>query len=315
MYNLEYFYYIVEIEKSGSISRAAQKLYLSQPYLSVCLKNTEDIFGAKIFERTNKGVTPTKVGLEFIDYSKEIIHSINQINQIDKDEHNQDTTFSVVSMPSYTILDLFHNFKAVCSDKYPDSNISYKETPNTYIADKIYKGTADIGIIYTTSTTEEEEIEQFKKMNLTFTPLICDPLAAIVSKHNKLYDRNEISLNDLKDFDFLVENIKLSDDQPPIPNNPFPETFKTNDKHTLKFNNNRSLLYYLSKNDDSFCIGQKSLNLTNPLANSGYLKYLPITDLDVHFTIGYLVNENTKSSELEESFINFVEQYFGIQGL
>lgn len=313
MYKLEYFYYVSKIAKLGSINLAAQALYISQPYLSLSLKKTEDLVGVKIFNRTNKGVIPTDAGKEFIKYCDEIIALVDKSNNIKKLYSYGNKKFSITSMPSYTMLDLFHHFRDECDEKYKFSEISYEEVPNTYIAEMLSKGTTDIGIIYTISTSHDIELKGFEKMGLNFVPLITEPLSAVVSAHNELYEKDEVYLKDLKNLDFLVENIKLAKAQSAVENNPLPEIFKPKGNNNLKFNNNRSMLYYLTKRSDCFCIGQKSLNLTNPFVDSGHLKYIPIVDLNIEFTTGYLTNENLESSEIEEHFISYIEDFFNVK--
>lgn len=310
MLKLEYFYYVLEIFKVGSINGAAQNLYISQPYLSLSLKKTEEILGIKIFHRTNKGVIPTMAGKEFIKYCNEIIESINKANNLRKkfSEENQD--FSVTTMPSFTMLDLIHDFKDICKNEYKSCNVTYNEVPNTFIAEKVMKGSTDIGLIYTTSTEHDIYMEKLKTMSLNFVPLVKEPLCAVVSKHNKLYSKDHIELNDLNEFDFLVEIIDLYKNSPPVENNPFPEIFKSKGGPSLKFNNNRSMLHYLLKREDCYCIGQKSLNLTNPSVLSGELKYLPIQNLNVHLNLGYITNENLQSNDIQEYFIDFIEKFF-----
>ena len=51
--------YIVEVEKEGSISKAAENLYMTQPHLSKAIRELEESVGIKIFRRTSKGVIPT----------------------------------------------------------------------------------------------------------------------------------------------------------------------------------------------------------------------------------------------------------------
>jgi len=53
--NTQHFQYIVEIERTRSISQAAKNLYLSQPNLSRVLHELEEQLGFAIFERTSRG--------------------------------------------------------------------------------------------------------------------------------------------------------------------------------------------------------------------------------------------------------------------
>ena len=310
MLKLEYFYYVIEISKVGSINRAAQNLYISQPYLSLSLKKAEEMLGIKIFHRTSKGVIPTVAGKEFINYSNEVIDLIDKSNDLKNKYSSGDQKFSITSMPSFTILDLIQDFKDSCESKHKSCQIFYDEIPNTYIAEKVMKGSTDIGVVYTNSNNHDMELKNFKDMSLEFFPLITEPLCAVVSTKNKLYDKDEVTLNDLKELSFLVETVNLFKNSAPVENNPFPEIFNSKTGHHLKFNNNRSLLHYLLKRADSFCIGQKSLNITNPSVVSGDLKYIPISDSDLHLTIGYLRKNSLETSSIEESFIDAIYDLF-----
>jgi DNA-binding transcriptional LysR family regulator len=60
--NTLYFRYAVEIEKTGSISKAAENLFMAQPNLSKAIKELEENLNIKIFERTSRGVMPTLRG-------------------------------------------------------------------------------------------------------------------------------------------------------------------------------------------------------------------------------------------------------------
>ena len=62
--NLTDLHYVVEIDKSGSISKAAKELYVAQPNLSKAIKHLEREFGISIFERSSKGVKATREGMK-----------------------------------------------------------------------------------------------------------------------------------------------------------------------------------------------------------------------------------------------------------
>ena len=65
--------YIVETANAGTISRAAEKLYISQPSLTAAIRELEHEFGITIFQRTNKGILLTSEGEEFLGYARQVI--------------------------------------------------------------------------------------------------------------------------------------------------------------------------------------------------------------------------------------------------
>ena len=67
--NLQHLEYLIEIENCGSISKAARRLFVTQPYLSRFLKEVESEYGITVFTREKTGITPTDSGRLFLDRS------------------------------------------------------------------------------------------------------------------------------------------------------------------------------------------------------------------------------------------------------
>lgn len=76
---LEIFEAVVEC---GSVSRAAERLYTSQPYISRVLKGIEDEIGKPLFERTSQGVIPTRDGKFLYSYAKSILSDLKKIDEM-----------------------------------------------------------------------------------------------------------------------------------------------------------------------------------------------------------------------------------------
>ena len=64
--NIAHLKYAVEVEKTASITKAAENLFMGQPNLSRGIKELEETLGVKIFKRTSKGIVPTPQGEEFL---------------------------------------------------------------------------------------------------------------------------------------------------------------------------------------------------------------------------------------------------------
>lgn len=80
--NLSQLKYIVEIEKTGSISRAAANLYMNQPHLSKSVRDLEDSLGVTLFYRSSRGVIPTEQGNHILEHAKKILGHVNEIENI-----------------------------------------------------------------------------------------------------------------------------------------------------------------------------------------------------------------------------------------
>ncbi len=64
--------YILEVYKEKSFSRAAKNLYVSQPSLSATVKRIEEKLSAPIFERSTNPISPTEIGMQYINTALEI---------------------------------------------------------------------------------------------------------------------------------------------------------------------------------------------------------------------------------------------------
>ena len=80
--NTQHLKYAVEVERTGSITQAADNLYMAQPNLSKAIKELEDTLGISIFRRTSKGVVPTEKGAEFLVYAKRILTQLEKVEAL-----------------------------------------------------------------------------------------------------------------------------------------------------------------------------------------------------------------------------------------
>ena len=82
--NILHLKYAVEVAKAGSLSKAAEALYMNQPNLSRAIKELEASLGITIFGRSAKGVYVTPEGEEFLGYARKILSQIDEVEAIYK---------------------------------------------------------------------------------------------------------------------------------------------------------------------------------------------------------------------------------------
>ena len=71
--NINQIRYVLKVAASSSMREAATDLYISQPALSASIRELEEELGILIFERSNKGVSVTEEGREFLVYAKKVV--------------------------------------------------------------------------------------------------------------------------------------------------------------------------------------------------------------------------------------------------
>ena len=95
------FSYILAIAECGTISAAAEKLYISQPALSRYLKNLEDRIGIKLFDRIDNRLFLTAVGQHYLEYAQQIYDLEDQMIKTMVQLHNESTKCIRLGIPEH----------------------------------------------------------------------------------------------------------------------------------------------------------------------------------------------------------------------
>ncbi len=80
--NTQYFQYVLVVDRERSISRAAERLFISQPSLSKAIREMEDTLGYAVFERSPKGVIPTPEGEKLLVSARRIVAELEKMESI-----------------------------------------------------------------------------------------------------------------------------------------------------------------------------------------------------------------------------------------
>lgn len=138
------FKYVYMLYKEGSFTGAAEKLFISQPSLSVAVKNIEKELGAELFERTGSGVRLTEVGKEYIAAVEKIIAVENEfkskVHDIKYLESGQITVGGSNYLSSYVLPKIINVFTAL----YPKITVSLVEANSCNLVDMINCEQVDI---------------------------------------------------------------------------------------------------------------------------------------------------------------------------
>lgn len=152
--NISHLKYAVEVEKTRSISKAAENLLMSQPNLSRAIKELEKSIGVTLFNRTSKGMTPTPQGEEFLQYAKKILIQIYELEAMYKNRKNDKQTFSIsVPRASYITYAFTEFVKSIDTKKQIE--IFYKETNARCAINNILQADYKLGIIRYQTIFEE----------------------------------------------------------------------------------------------------------------------------------------------------------------
>ena len=109
--------YLVAIMKWGSVSAAAKQLYAAQPNVSKALKNLEEEYNLRIFERSSTGMIPTEQGRHFIEQAARVLEEVDRLDTSVKEERKRCAELRVMlphaTYASYAAVDFLEQASAV----------------------------------------------------------------------------------------------------------------------------------------------------------------------------------------------------------
>jgi DNA-binding transcriptional LysR family regulator len=197
--NTQHFKYAVEVERTSSITQAAENLYMGQPNLSKAIKELEDSIGYAIFERTSKGVTPTQKGREFLAYARNILHQIEKIESLSDTALTNAQNFNISIPRGSYIADAITRFVAELDDS-KGINVNVHETNSFQVINNIIDGPFNTGIIRYQAEYENYFYDYLNEKQLRSEPLWEFDLLALMSVNHPLATKEIIEYEELREY-------------------------------------------------------------------------------------------------------------------
>ncbi|CAD2071266.1 LysR family transcriptional regulator [Jeotgalicoccus meleagridis] len=190
--------YLVAVVKAGSINEAAKSLYISQPTLSKAIKELEKEMGITILMRTSTGITLSTDGAEFLSYARQIIETVELLENKYLDRPYQEQLLSVSTQHySFSVDAMVKLIEHHGGDKY---QFSLRETRTYEIIEDVKNLKSEIGVMYMNNFNEKILNQLLKESQLNFEPLFTAQPHIFISKTNPLAQKSIVSLEDLKPY-------------------------------------------------------------------------------------------------------------------
>ena len=206
--------YVLAVASTGSFSKAASELYVSQPNISSSILALEKELGYDIFNRTNQGISLTVEGNLFLKYATNIIRELKKINIIA--EKSPYRNFSAETMFNHTVIS--QAFSKLCSH-YEDANhlnFSIHSNTSNEILEDIYLGKADVGIILINKITLDTYKNTLPKKALAFEVIENMNLNINIRKGHPLLKNNTLDFKHLHKYPHVSYNYNLISDFPDV---------------------------------------------------------------------------------------------------
>ncbi len=196
--NLAHLRYIVEVERHGSITKAAAALYMGQPNLSKAIKEIEQEIGVPIFKRSAKGVTPTEKGYEFLQYAKAIIVQMDKMEELYKEKSDSRLDFQLMLPRASYITYAFTEFmNGIPQTELVD--VKFKETNSLEAVNSVVECECNMAIIRYELSQEDFFMSLLAEKNLRSHEVWTYDYVVLMSERSSLAGRSSVDSDMLGD--------------------------------------------------------------------------------------------------------------------
>lgn len=193
--------YAIEIANCGSINIAAKKLFITQPSLSNAIRELEVELNIIIFQRTNRGISLTVDGAEFLGYARQVIEQTELLEKRYFNAKPSAQHFSVSTQHYAFAVNAFVDLiKEYRNDEY---EFSLRETKTYEIIEDVKNLRSEIGILYLNEFNSKVLNKLFKENNLKFTKLFVAKPHVFISTKNPLSKQKVVTIKDLEKYPYL----------------------------------------------------------------------------------------------------------------
>ena len=193
--------YIITISETGSLNKAAEALYISQPSLTNAVKELEKELGIIIFNRSGRGVTLTNDGTEFLMYARQIYGQYESVVEKYSEGGSYKKKFGVSTQHySFAVNAFVDLIKAYGSENY---DFSLRETQTYEIIDDVARLKSEIGVLYLNEFNQTVLHKILKANDLQFTELFEAEPHIFISNKNPLAEKSAVTMQELQPYPYL----------------------------------------------------------------------------------------------------------------
>jgi len=290
--------YVIAIAECGSISMAAQRMFVAQSSVSKSVAELEKEMGITIFNRNNKGVYLSEDGTNFLSYARQVIEQTELLEREFKSAPPPRRVFSVSSQHYAFVVNAFVELvKEYGEDKY---EFTLRELKTAEIIEDVRTRRSDIGILFLSRFNKEVITHILSNEEMEFVKLFTAKPHVFVSWKNPLALKKKVTLEDLKAFPrltydqgiknsfYFAEELHITEESP--------KNIVVSDRATL-FN------LLIGLNGYTIASGVLSSDL-----NGDDIVSIPLVS-DEYMDIGYITLRDKPLNAITNRYIEHLSQY------
>ena len=193
--------YIVAVAETGTITEAADKLFISQPSLTNAIRELEKEMKILIFHRTKKGIRLSKEGEDFLGYARQVLEQAAILEDKYKGRDGGKKQFCVSTQHySFAVNAFVDLIKEYGQDEY---DFSLRETQTYEIIEDVAHMKSEIGILFLNDFNEAVLSKILKSHDLKFHLLFVATPHVFISQNHPFVDRSILTNEQLAPYPYL----------------------------------------------------------------------------------------------------------------
>ena len=193
--------YVITVAETGTITEAANRLYISQPSLTNAIHELEKEMHIVIFNRTNKGITLSREGEDFLGYARQVLEQAAILEDKYKNGDGGKKQFCVSTQHySFAVNAFVDLIKEYGQDSY---DFSIRETQTYEIIEDVAKMRSEIGILFLNDFNEAVLQKLLKSQDLQFHLLFVAKPHVFISRKHPLAGKSVITNEELQQYPYL----------------------------------------------------------------------------------------------------------------
>ncbi|WP_295650946.1 LysR family transcriptional regulator [uncultured Dietzia sp.] len=199
---LQQLHYFIEVAAEGSITGAAELLYVAQPTMSAAMKDLESRVGRTLLVRSARGVTLTDEGAEFLGYARQVVEQMSLLEQRYLGQPPSRRLLGVSAQHYSFVVEAF--IRMVRSGDAEQYEFSLRETRTWDIIEDVRTLRSEVGVLYRNDFNRKVIDKLLRDSGLVFHPLFAAVPHIFISRQNPLASRDRVTLDDLADLPRLT---------------------------------------------------------------------------------------------------------------
>ena len=292
--------YSITVAQTGTITEAAEKLYISQPSLTNAIHELEKEMNIEIFTRTNKGIIVSKDGEDFLGYARQVLEQAEVLEDKYKGGGGGKKKFCISTQHySFAVNAFVDLIKKYGQDEY---DFSIRETQTYEILEDVAKMNSELGIIFMDDFNDVVLNKILKSNDLEFHQLYSAKPHVFISRRHPLAGKQIITNEQLEAYPYLSyeqgEHNSFYFSEEIFSDFERRKNIRVRDRATL-FN------LLIGLNGYTVCSGviDKKLNGKDIIA-------VPLAD-ESDMRIGYITHRKGMLSRLGTTYLEALQKYLG----